>query len=232
MMKTVLVTGANRGLGLEFVRQYLQLGWRVVACCRKPDIADELNLLKKNFSGKLAIYSLDISDYAQIEVLADRSEIPPIDLLISNAGVYGSRRKNFGDLDYVNWMETFKINCMAGIKLVESFIEHVVSGNDKKIIFISSLMGSIDDNNSGGSYIYRSTKAALNSVVKSLSRDLRAQGISVASVHPGWVLTDMGGPNALITPQESINGMRNVISDLNLESSGSFVNYDGRILNW
>ncbi|HJO92724.1 MAG TPA: SDR family oxidoreductase [Victivallales bacterium] len=231
-MKTALITGTNRGLGLEFVKQYLNSGWNVIACCRKPDDAKELNQLKFDFTEELDIYGLDVSNLSAITNFADCLRITPIDLLISNAGMYGSQLNSFGNVDYENWIETFKVNTMAGLKIAESFVDHIACSTDKKLIFVTSQMGSIDDNGSGGSYIYRSTKCALNAVVKSLSVDLRSRNITVSTIHPGWVLTDMGGPNALISVEESVSEMKRTIDELSIEVSGNFLNYDGNTILW
>ncbi|MCP4181022.1 MAG: SDR family oxidoreductase [bacterium] len=231
-MKTALITGTNRGLGLEFVKQYLNNGWNVIACCRKPDNAKELNQLKFDYTEQLDIYGLDVSNFKAISNFADCLRITPIDLLISNAGMYGSQLNSFGNVDYENWMETFKVNTMAGLKIAECFVDHVACSAGRKLIFITSQMGSIDDNGSGGSYIYRSTKCGLNAVVKSLSIDLKSRNITVSAIHPGWAMTDMGGPNALITAEESVKKIRCVIEELNIESSGSFLNYNGDKILW
>jgi NAD(P)-dependent dehydrogenase (short-subunit alcohol dehydrogenase family) len=231
-MKTALITGTNRGIGLEFVKQYLSNGWNVIACCRKPDDAKELNKLKFDYTEELDIYGLDVSNLSAISNFADCLRITPIDLLISNAGMSGSKLNYFGNVDYNNWMETFKVNTMASMKIAECFVDHVACSTGKKIIFITSQMGSIDDNKSGGSYIYRSSKCALNAIVKSLSIDLKGRKITVAAIHPGWVFTDMGGSNALITVEESVNVMRNVIEKLDCGSSGNFLNYNGDKILW
>ena len=227
---TLLITGANRGLGLEFVKQYAEAGWQVVACCRWPDDAKELNALADQYSGQIEIYALDVADFEQIDALALLLQGKPIDLLINNAGVYP--QSEFGRVDYEAWAEAFHINAMAPMKMVEAFAQHVAASSHKKIVTLTSKMGSIDDNTSGGSYIYRSTKAAGNMVMKSLAVDLKPMGIASTILHPGWVRTDMGGPNGLIDAPESVAGMRKVIEVLSLATSGRFVAYDGKIIPW
>lgn len=232
MIKTVLITGTNRGLGLEFVKQYAQDGWQVLACCRKPDAAKELQLVQKEFKETVQIFKLDITDFAAIDALADQLKNTPIDVLLSSAGTYGSHQNKFGTVDYNDWAETFRINTMAGLKLAEAFVNHVSNSQQKKMIFITSKMGSLSDNTSGKSYIYRSTKAALNAVVKSLSHDLKDKNIITAVLNPGWVKTDMGGPEAPTSPTESIKGMREVIENLNMEKSGHFFGFKGDEIPW
>ena len=225
----VLITGANRGIGLEFCEQYVADGWNVIACCRKPADASELSELALQHNN-LQIVSLDVSDFAQIDALALQLKDEKIDVLINSAGVYA--RGKFGDINYDEWAESFKINSMALLKMAEAFVAHVAKSQLKKMAVLTSKMGSIDDNTSGESYIYRSSKTAVNMVMKNLSIDLKPYGISVVTLHPGWVQTDMGGPNGLISVQKSVTGLRRVIEDLSLETTGQFVDYAGKAINW
>ncbi len=227
---TVLITGANRGLGLEFVKQYAEAGWQVIACCRWPDEARELQALAERSGDHVEIHQLDVADFEEIDALALILQGKPIDLLINNAGVYP--QSNFGEVNYEAWAETFHINSMAPMKLAEAFVSHVAASNLKKIVTISSKMGSLDDNTSGGNYIYRSTKTAVNMVMRSLAIDLKPMGIASSILHPGWVRTDMGGPDGLIDAPESVAGMRRVIEALTLENSGRFIAYDGQVVPW
>jgi NAD(P)-dependent dehydrogenase (short-subunit alcohol dehydrogenase family) len=227
-MPTVLITGASRGLGLEYARQYAGDGWRVIATCRNPENAMELASLE----GEVETHALDIGDHGQILSLADSLRKEAIDLLLNNAGIFGPRPSKLGDIEYDTWENVIRINVMSPLMVCESFSDHVAASNLKKIAIMSSKMGSIDDNNSGGSYVYRSTKAALNAVMKSLSIDLEPRGVTVAILHPGWVRTDMGGPSGLIDAPESVNGLRQVIEGLNLKKSGRFYNYDGSEIPW
>lgn len=227
---TLLITGANRGLGLEFVKQYTEAGWQVIACCRWPDDAGNLQELAEKSSDQVEIHQLDVANFEEIDALALILQGRAIDLLINNAGVYPE--SSFGHVDYEAWAEAFHINSMAPMKMVEAFVSHVASSDIKKIVTLTSKMGSIDDNTSGGSYIYRSTKAAGNMVMKSLAVDLKPLGIASTILHPGWVRTDMGGPNGLIDTPESVAGMRKVIDALTLENSGRFVAYDGKVIPW
>lgn len=230
-MNTLLVTGSNRGIGLEIVRQYAQLGWRIHACCRQPNNAQELQSLAKNNSA-IQIHPLDISDETQIAALADELKDSNIDLLFNNAGIYGQQNASFGNTDSQQWLDCFYINCIAQLKMCEAFVEQVARSQHKTIASMSSKMGSMADNGSGGSYVYRSSKAALNAAMKSVSIDLKPRGIKVAILHPGWVLTDMGGPHAEISTAESVQQMRTTLEKLTLDTSGSFFEIDGSIIPW
>lgn len=227
---TVLITGANRGLGLEFAKQYAVDGWQVIACCRAPQAATALSALAQAYPGNLMIYALDVADFAQIDTLAEQLKDKKIDILLNNAGIYPDGSLN--TINYNDWAQAFKINTMAPYKMVEAFIQNVAASELKKIVVLSSKMGSMSDNTSGGSYIYRTSKAAANMMMKSLSLDLKAQGIACGILHPGWVQTDMGGPNGLINTQQSIAGLRQVIAELNVNNCGRFIAYDGKEIAW
>jgi NAD(P)-dependent dehydrogenase (short-subunit alcohol dehydrogenase family) len=230
-MSTLLITGANRGLGLEFVRQYAADGWQVHACCRNPAEADALQHLagaQKN----IVLHALDVENLAAIDALAHTVAGEPVDLLLNNAGVYPDRHSGLGHTDYAAWQTAFRVNTMAPLKMAEAFLSNLERGEGKTIATISSKMGSLDDNTSGGCYLYRSSKAAVNMVMKSLSLDLADRGIKAVILHPGWVQTDMGGPNALITPEQSVSGMRRVLSGVKHEDSGGFFAYDGSSVPW
>lgn len=227
-MPTLLVTGANRGLGLEFVRQYAADGWRVLACCRTLEGAATL----RDVEGAVETYILDVANFPAIEKLAADLKGQTIDVLLNNAGIYGSKSSQFGSVDYDEWLRVLHIDTMAPLKMAESFIEHVAKSELKRIVTVSSKMGSIADNTSGGSYVYRSSKGAVNVVTKSMANDLKSRGVTCAVLHPGWVMTDMGGPNALISAEESVRGMKGVIDGLDLLQSGKFFNYDGNEIPW
>jgi NAD(P)-dependent dehydrogenase (short-subunit alcohol dehydrogenase family) len=229
MTYQVLITGANRGIGLEFTQQYAQDGWNVLACCRDPQHAGNLQALAKSYAN-IRILLLDVADFAQIDALALQLKNDKIDVLINNAGVYPE--SSLADADTEDWLEAFKINSIAPLKMVTAFTTHVANSELKKIATLSSKMGGMSDNTSGGSYIYRSTKTAVNMVMKSLSIDVKPAGIAVVTLHPGWVLTDMGGSNALINTKTSVTGLRQVIEDLNLSNTGKFIAYDGKEIAW
>lgn len=229
-MKTVLITGANRGLGLEFTRQYADAGWQVIACCRQPQEAQALNQLATDHK-LIRVMSLDVTDHPQIESLSAELRNTVIDVLIANAAVYGDR-SSFGGIDYQAWRNTMETNVFSALKLAESFARHLALSEQGIFVAISSLMGSMADNGSGGSYLYRSSKAALNAVMKSLSYDFARQGTGVIIFHPGWVRTDMGGPNGLIDADESIAGMRQCIEQFELAQTACFIKYDGTPMPW
>jgi NAD(P)-dependent dehydrogenase (short-subunit alcohol dehydrogenase family) len=232
-MKTLLITGANRGIGLEFCNQYAAAGWRVLACCRDLRNADALNKLAARHPDLIKLHALDITDHAQIEQLARKLSDETIDLLINNAGVYPAADKlGFGHTDYAEWMTAFNINAMAPLKMAEAFVQQIARSKLKLIVTITSKMGSMADNTSGGSYLYRSSKAAANMVVKSLAVDLQEKGITSVAFNPGWVKTDMGGPNAMIPVEQSVADMRKVIADLTLADTGKFIGNDGREIPW
>jgi NAD(P)-dependent dehydrogenase (short-subunit alcohol dehydrogenase family) len=232
-MNTILITGANRGIGLELTKQYADDGWRIFACSREPQKSVALNNLAKQYPELIKIHVLDVADHVQIERLAQTLSNEPIDILMNNAGIYPKSDANgFGKTNYADWVTAFNINTMAPLKMAESFIKQITLGKQKSIITITSQMGSIEDNSSGGNYLYRTSKAAANMVMKSLAVDLRGQGITAVAFNPGWVKTDMGGPNAMITSEQSVAGMRQVISQLTLADSGKFFGNNGDIIPW
>ena len=226
---TVLITGANKGIGLEYARQYAQAGWQVYACARELLKATALQALARDYP-QVTVLTLDVSQPKAIMQLAQQLEAVQLDLLISNAGVYPDSQ--VGRVDAEDWLRAFQINTMATYYLLEAFLPHLKRSTQAKVIAMTSKMGSIDDNGSGGEYIYRSSKTALNMLVKSLSIDLRPAGIVLAALHPGWVRTDMGGPNGLIDVQTSVSGLRQVIAQLDLANTGRFIAYDGQSIAW
>lgn len=230
-MATVLITGANRGIGLEFCRQYAQQGWRVLACCRQPEQAVELNQLTNSMS--IEVHKIDVSNRNGIDELASKLKNQVIDLVIANAGVYGdSSGHGLGNLNYENWINTLETNVLGAVKVIEALLPNLKQSNDPRIAVLSSQMGSIEDNGSGGSILYRSSKAALNATMKSVAIDLESEGVGVLIFHPGWVQTDMGGMHALIDTKTSVEGMIEQISYFNLRNTGLFIKYDGTILPW
>ncbi|MGD8109549.1 SDR family oxidoreductase [Vibrio sp. TRT 17S01] len=228
-MSTVFITGANRGIGFSLAKIYLAKGWQVHATYRSNTHANELLSLIDQYP-KLHCHQLDITNYKEVTKLS--SQLPQIDLLINNAGYYGPKGYGFGHTDVDEWRKVFEINTIAPLKLVESFCENMRNSQIKKIACLSSKVGSMTENTSGGGYIYRSSKAALNSVVKSLSNDLTPQGFTVLALHPGWVQTEMGGPNALIDTETSASGLIKVIDNATIQHSGEFLNYEGQMIPW
>ncbi|WP_432741938.1 SDR family oxidoreductase [Methylobacter sp. G7] len=231
-MATVLITGANRGLGLEFCRQYATDGWHVIACSRNPDDAFDLNNLA-SCHPNIQLEQLDVSKFEQIDALSRKLSDCGIDVLINNAGIYGDKQSDgFGQLDYQAWIKSLVVNTQAPVKMAAAFLRQIKHSDKKLVVNISSLMGSIADNTGGGSILYRSSKAALNAAMKSLAIELKDQSVGVLIFHPGWVKTDMGGPNGLINAEESVSGMRALIENFSLDQSGSFVKYDGTPMPW
>ena len=227
-MPTVFITGASRGLGLEFAGQYAKEGWHVIATCRNPAEADAL----KNIEGDIRIETLDVDDAKSVSALKSSLGNEAIDVLINNAGIFGPRNPTPDTMDYDAWGEALRTNTMAPLRIADAFAPNVARSGLKTIVTLSSILGSIAENAAGGDYIYRSSKAAVNAVMKSLSIDLAGEGIKVVMLHPGWVQTDMGGPEATIAPPESVTGMRAVIAGIREGDSGRFFNYDGSPMPW
>lgn len=231
-MSTVLVTGANRGLGLEFARQYAADGWKVYAACRDPDDARELGELAAASGGASRVLALEVTDTASVRAAAQSLAGEAIDVLINNAGVGSPKQQRLGSLDYAAWARVLDVNTLGPMRVVEAFLDNVAKGGDRKIVTLTSAMGSITDNASGGSYAYRSSKAAVNIVMKSLSIDLGPRGITCVVVHPGWVRTAMGGPDGKLTTSQSVTALRRLIAGLRPEDTGQFFNYDGKSYPW
>jgi NAD(P)-dependent dehydrogenase (short-subunit alcohol dehydrogenase family) len=224
-MPTVLITGASRGLGLEFARQYAADGWRVHACCREPGGAVTA------ISGDVVCHALDVTDTAAIAALGAALKGEALDLLVNNAGIMG-RGQKLGRIDADGWDTVLRVNAIAPIMLSEALLPNLRKAIGAKIAMLTSRMGSIADNTSGGMYAYRSSKAALNAAARSLALDLADDGIGVVLLHPGWVRTDMGGPNGQIDAPEAVSGLRRIIGDLKMTDSGAFYAYDGRQIPW
>jgi NAD(P)-dependent dehydrogenase (short-subunit alcohol dehydrogenase family) len=224
-MPSIFITGASRGLGLEFARQYAAAGWSVTAACRDPSKAPGLAGLG------VETVALDVADADSIRRAAESLRGRSFDILLNNAGVYGEGQQ-FGRLSEPEWERVMLVNAIAPLKLTEAFLPHLLAGQKKLIVFLTSRMGSIADNSSGGAYIYRSSKAALNAAVKSLSIDLAPRGVTTLLLHPGWVQTDMGGPNALVSPEDSIAGMRRQIEAVEPGQPLTFLDYTGAPVPW
>ena len=226
-MPTILVTGASRGIGLEFVRQYAAAGWKVLACCRNPGTAADLN----GIAGDVAVFALDVDDEANIASLARQLDSVPIDVLVNNAGISRTEASTLGQISSEVWLQVFRTNTIAPLKMAEAFLPNLEAGKQKKLIAISSRLGSIALNE-GGRYSYRASKAALNSAWKSLAGDTAGRGMICVVFHPGWVQTDMGGKGAPVTPPQSVAGMMKVIAGLAKKDNGTFRNFDGETLPW
>ena len=218
-MPTALITGANRGIGMEFARQYSTDGWDVVATVRET--APELDALG------IRVETLDMRDLEAVANFASR--LDSLDLLIANAGTYGPKSPQSAE-EGEGWLETFAVNTVAPYLLARSVLP-LVSRSNGKLVAITSRMGCIEDNTSGGYIAYRSSKSALNSAWKSLAIDTRGKA-TCAVLHPGWVQTRMGGSSAPLEPEQSVAGMRKVIGGLTETDSGSFFSYDGSPIPW
>jgi len=229
--QTILITGANRGIGLKLTEQFAKAGWQVIACCRNPADAGQLHALTERGLA-IDLHALDVTNYKQVAALADLLKDRPIDILVNNAGIYGSKGVAFGNIDAAEWRQVLEVNTIAPLMLAQALVDQVAASRHKLIAVISSKVGSIADNSSGGSYLYRSSKTAVNQVVKSLSIDLADRGISVISLHPGWVQTDMGGPNAEISTDESVSGLKTILQSAGQSQTGQFIEYNGSIIPW
>ena len=226
-MSTVLITGAARGLGLEFTKLYAARGDRVLACARTPDALARLE-------GDIHPHRLEVTDYEAVKTLARKLDGEAIDILICNAGIGGERGSNAQDLgtfDPVLWRQIFEVNTLAPLMMAEAFAGHVARSRERKLIAITSILGSLASNN-GGRYFYRASKTALNMEWSVLARDVEPKGIVCVALHPGWVQTDMGGPTATLTIDQSVPAMVKVIDGLKTSDNGRFLQYDGGELPW
>ena len=229
----VLITGSNRGIGLGLARAYISKGAHVIASCRTPENVKELESLRRSHGDRLKILQLDVTKKKQLVSLDEELGDRKIDILYLNAGVTGGRKAvPFGDLKSQEWGEVLLVNSIAPILVAQRMLPRIRRSGSKTIAILTSQMGSIGNNTSGGSYIYRSSKAALNAGAKSMALDLKGIGVKVILLHPGWVQTDMGGPNAEITVEQSVAGMVTLIERLGIDESGSFFNYRGEMLPW
>lgn len=232
-METVLITGANRGLGLEFVRQYNAADWRVFACCREPTgaAARDLNMLAGVSGRRVTVHRLDVANHAQVDQLAQSLKRETIDVLINNAGVQGPS-EDFGKTDYKRFAQTLATNVLAPMKVAEAFADHLAASQRKVLATISSRMGSIGLTAGDTAFAYRTSKAAANMVAKNLAGLLGPRGITVLALSPGWVKTDMGGANATLDAPTSVAAVRAIIARATIAESGKFLHYDGTELPW
>jgi NAD(P)-dependent dehydrogenase (short-subunit alcohol dehydrogenase family) len=224
-MPTVLVTGAARGIGLEFVRQYAAAGWSVIATVRKTEDGDALRAL-----GGVRVELLDMRDFDTLERFGERLRGEPLDLLIANAGITSPGEMLTAE-EANRFLEVLAVNSVAPTVLASVLAPNVIAAKGK-MIAITSQMGSIADNGSGGWLAYRASKAALNAAWKTLAVDMAREPVSIAMLHPGWVKTDMGGGGAPLAPAESVSAMRRVIEGLGQRDKGLFLNHRGESLPW
>lgn len=225
-MPTILITGANRGIGLALARSYLHDGWRVFAASRKPN--------ESLIEGAEAL-TLDLTNPESIKALKLKLAGIPIDIVWNNAGVYLDKNQALEQVDNRDWLRSFEVNCIAPIRIAEALSENVSISERKVIAFTTSKMASLADNGAGA-YAYRSSKTALNMAVRCFEQDHKAQGISCLLLHPGHVRTDMGGPEGAIDIGTSVTGMRKVVDQITpacrADTSRGFVNYDGSSIPW
>lgn len=221
---TVLVTGANRGIGLELARQYAAAGWSVIGTARRPDAADDLRELD------VRMVQLDVTDQASVDRMADELSGVAIDVLINNAGILPDTG-SIDDLDIDTYTQILNVNTIGPVRVTQALMPNLRAGDMKKILNTSSGLGSIAGS-SGGYFGYRESKAALNMFTVTLARDLAADGFTCVVMNPGWVRTDMGGPGAPTSVKESASGIRSVISNITPDDTGTFWNFQGGTEAW
>jgi NAD(P)-dependent dehydrogenase (short-subunit alcohol dehydrogenase family) len=222
---TVLITGANRGLGLEFARQYKEAGWQVIGTARKPGEAEELEALG------VQVVQLDVADQESVDRMAAELAGEPIDLLINNAGIF-PRVGKIEEIDFDDYSRTLSVNTVGPVRVTRALLPNLRQGKLKIVAGLSSNLGSIAENERGNFYGYRESKAALNMFTKTLAAELGPEGFICVVLTPGWVQTDMGGPNATLVPAESIGGMKAVLDKLTPADNGTFWSYDGSQMPW
>jgi NAD(P)-dependent dehydrogenase (short-subunit alcohol dehydrogenase family) len=227
-MPNILITGASRGIGLSFAQQYARDGWRVFATCRSPEQAQELKTLE---GPMVSVHALDVTDAVSIGGLHKQLDGTPLDVLLNNAGFLGTEPQGLNQTDDEEWLQEFRVNTLAPYRMAETFLDNVAKSERKQILNISSILAS-NGNAFGGYHPYRATKAGLNAVMKNLAIDLKDQGITVGMFHPGWVRTEMGGPDADISADESATALRTIFEKLSHEDTGKYYNYTGEELAW
>ncbi len=228
-METVLITGTNKGVGLEMTKIYAARGDKVLACCRNPEAADDL----KAVEGDVTVLTVVVGDSDSVNSLAAELEGQSIDLLINNAGMAGPafEQQSVVAMDFDGWAETHNVNTMGPVRMMQALLPNLKAAGDGKVVTITSQMGAMSLDMTAA-YAYCASKAAVNKFMKLASIELGKKGISIALVHPGWVKTDMGGPHADITAEESATGVVNVIDGLNPETNGSFWKWNGEVHDW
>jgi len=230
-MANVLITGANRGIGLELARQYAENGDRVFAFTRSPGKAGELNDLAKSSGGRVSVLAMDVGDPQSIATAARDLGDEPIDILINNAGILGGQNQTLENIDFQNWIEAFNVMTIGPFRVVQAFLRNLEAAKEPRIMTVTSQLAA-STWPYGGTYAYASAKAGVNKVMQALALDLRDRNVIVSMIHPGWVKTDMGGPQADITSAESAAGIRKVIASLSKADTGKFYKWNGEIHPW
>ena len=223
--RTVLITGANRGIGLELARQYAAAGWRVIGTARKPDAASELRELDAS------IVQLDVTDPSSVERWAQDLAGTPIDLLINNAGIQ-PLMWTLEEVDFDDFERALAVNTVGPVRVTRALLPHLRAGTLRRIVNVTTNLSSIAENTEGGFYGYRESKAALNMFTKSLAADLGKEGFISIVLHPGWVKTDLGGPQAPLEVEDSVRGMIRVIDGLSSADNGTFHTWAGERMAW
>ena len=227
---TWLVTGASRGIGLEMVKQLLALGYNVIGACRNPDGARDLWEIQSDYKSRFRYVKLDLNESRTIDELGQTLKDECIDVLVNNAGILKGAGENLMDLKFQDILKSFEVNTIAAMRVVRALMPSLQRSAAPQIINLTSKMGSIADNESGGYYGYRMSKAALNMFNMCLSKEFPE--ITTIVIHPGWVKTEMGGPQAPTEIYDSVKGIIKVASGLTIKDSGRFVDFQGKGLDW
>jgi len=231
-MSNILITGSNRGIGLELTSQYARDGWRVFATCRHPGEADQLRQLAGRYPS-ISIHRLDVTVVEDIKAITLELKGTPLDILYNNAGIFleeDYRLPALGGIRYDHWLRTFDVNTLGAVRMTEALLGNVAMSSKRLVAVMTSHMGSIEDIDMEGSYYYRSSKAALNAAMQGLAAAVRPRKVGILLLHPGAVNTRMS-PHG-ISPEESVSGLRRIIDGFSLEASGSFIKYDGTPMPW
>lgn len=226
----IVITGANRGIGLGLVEKFISRGHTLWACCRNPHGARELWEMERDYGDRFRIAELDVTSEREISAFREKMFETPVDLLINNAGVFPENSTNLADMTAENMTKAFSVNTLGPALVSQAMLKSLMMATDPKVVNITSKMGSITDNTSGAYYAYRVSKCALNMFNKSFSID--CPKVTSVVVHPGWVQTDMGGKTAPTTVEQSVDGIFGLIMELSIKDSGRFLNYQGNEIPW
>lgn len=230
----ILITGAGRGLGLEFARQWLERGHHVFALARRPEGSDGLAGLARAHDGRLHTAPCDVVDDRSVERARERagSTWEALEVILNNAGTYGPRDEALEEIDFDEIRRVYEVNTLGPMRVTRAFLPLLRRGREPRLVHLTSLMGSVADNGSGGSWAYRLSKTALNMASRNMAVQLKEEGIPSVVIHPGWVRTEMGGPAAPLSAEESVRAMIETIDDLSMEQSGAFLDREGQPVPW